>query len=81
MSNLTEQEIKAISRAFTPLTHCFKHGFKRLPCGLCAAEQQEKDQGICPECHGEGEQGGQFCGGYWECESCKGTGVYSANRN
>jgi len=30
--------------------------------------------GKCPECEGEGEQGGQFCGGYWKCETCDGTG-------
>ena len=29
---------------------------------------------MCPECEGEGEQGGQFCGGYWKCETCNGTG-------
>lgn len=74
--NLTEQEIKAIAQSYTPLTRCFKHGFKKLPCNLCAVELSEVQQGICPECHGEGEQGGQFCGGYWECEVCKGTGVY-----
>ena len=30
--------------------------------------------GACPSCYGEGEQGGQFCGGFWPCESCGGTG-------
>lgn len=31
-------------------------------------------EGVCPECEGDGEQGGQFCGGYWTCEACQGTG-------
>lgn len=30
--------------------------------------------GTCEACDGEGEQGGQFCGGYWTCETCGGTG-------
>lgn len=30
--------------------------------------------GKCPDCEGEGEQGGQFCGGNWTCETCNGTG-------
>jgi hypothetical protein len=30
--------------------------------------------GACPSCYGDGEQGGQFCGGFWQCESCGGTG-------
>lgn len=33
--------------------------------------------GTCPDCEGEGQQGGQFCGGYWECETCSGTGKAS----
>lgn len=32
--------------------------------------------GTCPECEGTGEQGGQFCGGYWKCEACGGTGNF-----
>lgn len=39
-------------------------------------EQVYKDKGICPECQGEGEQGGQFTGGTWQCETCNGTGKY-----
>lgn len=31
--------------------------------------------GICPDCDGEGVQGGQFCGGEWTCETCKGNGL------
>ena len=54
---LSEQEIKVIARSYTPLTCCFKPGFKKLPCNLCAVELSEIQQGICPECHGEGEQG------------------------
>ena len=30
--------------------------------------------GTCPECDGDGEQGGQFCGSYWKCEACAGSG-------
>lgn len=30
--------------------------------------------GICPECEGKGECGGQFTGGEWTCEECNGTG-------
>ncbi len=30
--------------------------------------------GACPECYGEGDVGGQFCGGYQQCEACGGTG-------
>lgn len=30
--------------------------------------------GVCLECEGEGEQGGQFTGGTWPCDSCGGTG-------
>ena len=34
--------------------------------------------GKCPECEGEGEFGGQFCGGdYFDCGACKGTGKYT----
>jgi len=36
-----------------------------------------KAQGICPDCEGEGQMGGQFTGGYWDCEACNGTGLYS----
>lgn len=49
------------------------HGFKQ-PCKICDRIEQNKKDGICPDCEGEGEQGGQFCGGYWKCESCGGTG-------
>jgi hypothetical protein len=59
-----------------PRKVCFKHMFIKLPCGKCEEEHREISKGICPECHGEGEQGGQFCGGYWRCESCGGTGKY-----
>ena len=33
--------------------------------------------GACPECYGEGDVGGQFCGGYQQCEACGGTGKSS----
>ena len=62
--------------ALDPRKVCLKHMFIKLPCQKCTTEQQEINEGICPECHGEGEQGGQFCGGYWKCESCDGTGKY-----
>lgn len=46
-----------------------------------AAMERERDEkkaaqppGTCAECDGEGEQGGQFCGGYWTCTFCGGTG-------
>ena len=32
-------------------------------------------KGKCPECEGEGQMGGQFCGGFWTCEACGGTGA------
>lgn len=32
-------------------------------------------QGKCPDCEGDGQMGGQFCGGYWTCETCNGTGT------
>ena len=32
--------------------------------------------GACADCDGEGEQGGQFCGGYWKCLTCGGTGKF-----
>jgi len=38
-------------------------------------EQLFKDQGICPDCEGKKELGGQFTG-TWKCESCNGTGKY-----
>ena len=38
--NLSEQEIKAITRSYTLLTHCFK----KLPCGLCEVELKEKNK-------------------------------------
>lgn len=39
-------------------------------------EQLFKDQGICPECEGRKETGGQFSGGPWNCRICNGTGKY-----
>lgn len=30
--------------------------------------------GTCHACEGAGEQGGQFCGGFWTCEACGGSG-------
>lgn len=30
--------------------------------------------GTCPDCEGDGVRGGQFCGGFWTCESCGGKG-------
>jgi len=39
-----------------------------------AKKDAMRKKGICPECDGEGEQGGQFCGGTWKCEACSGTG-------
>jgi hypothetical protein len=35
-------------------------------------------EGACKSCDGEGEQGGQFCGGFWKCEDCGGTGKSDA---
>lgn len=32
-------------------------------------------QGKCPDCEGDGQMGGQFCGGYWTCEACNGSGT------
>jgi hypothetical protein len=32
--------------------------------------------GACSDCDGEGEQGGQFCGGSWKCLTCGGTGKF-----
>ena len=40
-----------------------------------AQRQAWIDQGKCPDCHGDGVIGGQFCGGTYEtCETCKGSG-------
>jgi hypothetical protein len=39
-----------------------------------AARAGELSPGSCPDCEGEGELGGQFCGGHWKCEACDGTG-------
>lgn len=36
-------------------------------------------KGQCPDCDGEGEIGGQFCGGYQACEKCGGTGKSGGN--
>lgn len=38
------------------------------------ARRADLPAGACPHCDGEGEQGGQFCGGYWKCDACNGTG-------
>jgi hypothetical protein len=41
-------------------------------------EEATKDlpQGTCLSCRGDGEIGGQFCGGtYEQCPACNGTGV------
>lgn len=59
-----------------PKDFCGKHGFNSINCKFCTKEQELILQGVCPDCEGEGEQGGQFCGGYWTCETCKGTGKY-----
>ena len=39
-----------------------------------AARRAALPAGVCPECDGAGEQGGQFCGGFWQCETCGGSG-------
>lgn len=36
-------------------------------------------EGACVTCEGEGEIGGQFCGGFQECSDCAGTGKKSAH--
>ena len=69
---------------------CIRTALHATPSGLAElafAEMQRKDDqehaarmakappGACPSCYGEGEQGGQFCGGeFWPCENCGGTG-------
>lgn len=62
-----------------PSKVCFKHMFIKLPCKKCKEEQELIKHGVCPECNGQGEQGGQFCGGYWECDMCGGTGKYESS--
>ena len=52
---------------------------KRLLADKEAKENRDavwRAQGICPDCEGAGELGGQFTGGMWECETCLGTGKY-----
>ena len=44
-------------------------------------ERQAKEadlisKGLCVECEGEGEMGGQFSGGVQTCPECNGTGKY-----
>jgi hypothetical protein len=56
---------------------CVTHPLQVVPCQTCAAEAKLREQGICPDCEGAGEQGGQFCGGSWTCNSCEGTGKHS----
>jgi hypothetical protein len=36
--------------------------------------------GACECCKGEGEIGGQFCGGFQECPDCNGTGKATTNK-
>jgi hypothetical protein len=39
-----------------------------------AARRAALPPGVCPECDGDGQVGGQFCGGFHDCEACAGTG-------
>lgn len=60
---------------------CEKHPLNIKPCAECARLAVLKEQGLCPDCDGKGEQGGQFCGGYWKCESCGGTGKFNVEES
>jgi hypothetical protein len=53
---------------------CKKHALQIIPCQTCAKDSAFQAQGICQECGGKGEQGGQFTSGFWPCEACNGTG-------
>lgn len=68
---------EGVSNTLTFGGRCQKHPLEIKPCQICAEKEKFKEQGICPECEGDGEQGGQFCGGYWKCEACDGSGKYT----
>ena len=59
---------------------CPKHPHQCVPCGDCAANREKEANGICPDCDGTGEQGGQFTGGTWTCEECSGTGKFNKEK-
>lgn len=62
LNQLHKDEMGAVARALAEMERERDEKKAALPSGTCA------------ECDGEGEQGGQFCGGYWKCEACGGTG-------
>ena len=79
--NIIEKQLRELEqlRPKKPLT--FQESVDKMAKQLLAdKEAKEKrdivwyDQGICPDCEGAGELGGQFTGGTWDCEMCLGTG-------
>ena len=73
----TERERTAFLAGFKSATKPEKT-MAELTQALTAGMPLAKDlpPGTCEACEGEGEQGGQFCGGPWTCETCGGTGKF-----
>jgi len=81
--NIIESQLRELEQFRPPKKISKEESFARMAiewrAGKIMREKKEaelKAQGICPECEGEGQQGGQFTGGYWDCEACNGTGKY-----
>lgn len=59
------------------ITNSWRRAFHKLETEKAARDAEIRDrlgEDVCVDCEGEGMQGGQFCGGYWDCVTCNGTG-------
>lgn len=80
---IAEREIRARG---VPQPHGGRSIIETMAAELVSKEQAQASRianriakGQCPDCEGEGEIGGQFCGGYQACEKCGGTGKSGGN--
>ena len=81
--NIIESQLRELERLRPKKPMTMEESINRMAARLRADKELKEKldavwraQGICPDCEGKGEQGGQFTGGTWECETCQGTGKY-----
>ena len=75
LRGMARTKARAIKPFRCPMTVAFfgpyvSHGRAGIPLA------KDLPPGTCEACEGDGEQGGQFCGGCWTCETCGGTGKF-----